>query len=94
MICSNTNLPAKSVGALDLYNDFSFFEVDKKLSDKILEDLKGKEYDNKSFVVEIASKDGSKKRGDRNRGRNRNRGRDRNREEIETEIEEEDSSKL
>ena len=47
MICSNTNLPAKSVGSLDLYNDFSFFEVDKKLSDKVLEDLKGKEYDKK-----------------------------------------------
>tara|TARA_Y100000991_G_scaffold81448_1_gene61472 strand:- start:526 stop:1635 length:1110 start_codon:yes stop_codon:yes gene_type:complete len=79
LICSNTNLPAKSVGSLDLYNDFSFFEVDKKLSDKILEDLKGKEYDNKSFVVEIASKDGSKRRGDRNRGRDRKRGRDRDR---------------
>jgi ATP-dependent RNA helicase DeaD len=71
------------VGSLDLYNDFSFFEVDKSLSDKILEDLKGKEYDDKSFVVEIASNDGGKKRGgrDRNRGgdrdRNRNRGGDR-----------------
>ena len=81
LICSNTNLPAKSVGSLDLYNDFSFFEVDKSLSDKILEDLKDKEYDDKSFVVEIASNDGGKKRGgrDRNRGgdRDRNRGGDR-----------------
>ena len=39
----------------------------------------GKEYDKKSFVVEIASKDGSKRRGDRNRDRDRNRGRDRDR---------------
>ena len=81
LICSNTNLPAKSVGALDIYNDFSFFEVDKTLSDKILEDLQGKEYDDKSFVVEIASPNGAKKRGgrDRNRSRDRNRARDRNR---------------
>ena len=54
-------MPAKSVGALDIYNDFSFFEVEKSLSDKILEDLKGKEYDSKSFVVEIASQNGGKK---------------------------------
>ena len=80
LICSNTNLPSKSVGALDIYNDFSFFELDKTLSDKILEDLQGKEYDGKSFVVEIASPNGAKKRGrDRNRARDRNRGRDRNR---------------
>ena len=81
LICSNTNLPAKAVGALDIYNDFSFFEVEKSLSDKILEDLKGKEYDSKSFVVEIASQNGGKKRGGRNRNRerDRNRGRDRNR---------------
>ena len=61
LICSNTNLPAKSVGALDIYNDFSFFEVEKSLSDKILEDLKGKEYDSRSFVVEIASQNSGKK---------------------------------
>ena len=44
--------------------------------------LKDKEYDDNSFVIEIASKDGSKKRSrngrpsrdrDRQRGRNRNR---------------------
>ena len=29
LICSNTNLPAKSVGSLDLYNDFSFFKYIK-----------------------------------------------------------------
>lgn len=81
LICSNTNLSAKSVGALDIYNDFSFFEVEKSLSDKILEDLKGKEYDSKSFIVEIASQNGRKKRGgrSRNRARDRNRTRDRNR---------------
>ena len=81
LICSNTNLPAKSVGALDIYNDFSFFEVEKSLSDKILEDLKGKEYDSRSFIVEIASQNGGKKRGGRNRNRPRDRyrARDRNR---------------
>ena len=82
LICSNTNLPSKAVGAIDLYNDFSFFEVEKSLSEKILVGLKDKEYDDNSFVIEIASKDGSKKRSrdgrpsrdrDRQRGRNRNR---------------------
>ena len=60
----------------DLFNDFSFFEVDKKLSDEILENLKDKEYDGKTFLVEIASNEGSKSR-DRGRGRDRGRSRDR-----------------
>ncbi len=77
LICSNTNLDSKAVGAIDLYNDFSFFEVEKSLSEKILSGLKDKEYDDNSFVVEIASKDGGKRK--RSRGSDRNRDRDRNR---------------
>ena len=76
LICSNTSIESKSIGALDLFNDFSFFEVDKKLSDEILENLKDKEYDGKTFLVEIASNEGSKSR-DRGRGRDRGRSRDR-----------------
>ena len=76
LICSNTSIESKSIGALDLFNDFSFFEVEKKLSDEILENLKDKEYDGKTFLVEIASNEGSKSR-DRGRGRDRGRSRDR-----------------
>ena len=77
LICSNTSIESKSIGALDLFNDFSFFEVDKKLSDEILENLKDKEYDGKTFLVEIASNEGSKSR-DRGRSRDRGNSRDRN----------------
>ena len=84
LICSNTSIESKSIGALDLFNDFSFFEVDKKLSDEILENLKDKEYDGKTFLVEIASNEGSKSRHrgrsrDRDRGRSRDRGNSRDR---------------
>ena len=80
LICSNTNIDSKSIGALDLFNEFSFFEVDKKLSNEIIDNLKDKEYDGKTFVVEIASKEGSKSRSrDRGRGRDRSRSRDRSR---------------
>ena len=79
LICSNTNLPSKAVGAIDLYNEFSFFEVEKSLTDKILTGLKDKEYDENSFVVEIASKDGSGRKRSRSRGSDRNRNRNRNR---------------
>jgi ATP-dependent RNA helicase DeaD len=78
LICSNTDLSSQAVGAIDLYNDFSFFEVEKSLSEKILEGLKDKEYDDNSFVVEIASNDGGKGRS-RSRGSDRNRDRNRNR---------------
>ena len=80
LICSNTNLSSKSVGAIDLYNEFSFFEVEKSLSDEILTGLKDKEYDDNSFVVEIATQDGGgKRKRDRSRGSDRNRDRNRNR---------------
>ena len=80
LICSNTNIDSKSIGALDLFNEFSFFEVEKKLSNEIIDDLKNKEYDGKTFLVEIASKDGSKPRSrNRDRGRNRSRNRERGR---------------
>ena len=80
LICSNTNIDSKSIGALDLFNEFSFFEVDKKLSNEIIDNLKDKEYDGKTFVVEIASKERSKSRSrDRGRGRDRSRSRDRSR---------------
>ena len=78
LICSNTNIDSKSIGALDLFNEFSFFEVDKKLSNEIIGNLKDKEYDGKTFVVEIASKEGSKSRS-RKRGRGRDRGKNRDR---------------
>ena len=80
LICSNTNIDSKSIGALDLFNEFSFFEVEKKLSNEIIDDLKNKEYDGKTFLVEIASKEGSKSRSrDRGRGRDRSRNRERGR---------------
>jgi hypothetical protein len=65
---------------LDLFNEFSFFEVDKKLSNEIIDNLKDKEYDGKTFLVEIASNEGSKSRSrDRSRNRDRSRSRDRSR---------------
>lgn len=80
LICSNTNIDSKSIGALDLFNEFSFFEVDKKLSNEIIDNLKDKEYDGKTFLVEIASNEGSKSRSrDRSRNRDRSRSRDRSR---------------
>jgi len=80
LICSNTNIDSKSIGALDLFNEFSFFEVDKKLSNEIIDNLKDKEYDGKTFLVEIASNEGSKSKSrDRSRNRDRSRSRDRSR---------------
>ena len=78
LICSNTNIDSKNIGALDLFNEFSFFEVEKKLSNEIIDNLKDKEYDGKTFLVEIASNEGSKSRS-RDRSRNRDRGNNRDR---------------
>ena len=82
LICSNTNLPSESVGELDLYNDFSFFEMEKSLSEKVLNSLENKQYDGKDFVVQIASKEGkksSKGNSSKNRKNQRNKERSRRR---------------
>ncbi|MBM78658.1 MAG: hypothetical protein CL846_09255 [Crocinitomicaceae bacterium] len=83
LICTHANIDSSSIGELDLSNDFSFFEVDNAFTENVLNGMKGQDFDGKSFVVEIASKD-KKKRGrsggrDRSRGRSRDRGRDRSR---------------
>ena len=82
LICSNTNLPSESVGELDLYNDFSFFEMEKSLSEKVLNSLENKQYDGKDFVDQIASKEGkksSKGNSSKNRKNQRNKERSRRR---------------
>ena len=41
--------------------------MEKSLAEKVIGDLQNKQYDGKDFVVEIASKDGKRTKGNSNR---------------------------
>ena len=63
IICSFGEVTSKSVGRLDLFNDFSFFEVDSKLTKRVLDGMNNQEFEGKKIKIETASKKTSKRRG-------------------------------
>jgi ATP-dependent RNA helicase DeaD len=71
IICSYGKVTSQSVGRLDLFNDFSFFEIDKEYSDKILKGMDKNDFEGNKIKVEIASKNNSRRNKSRGRGRGR-----------------------
>jgi len=67
IICSYAKVTSGSVGRLDLFNDFSFFEVDNNYTNKIIDGMNNQDFEGKKIKVEIASKPKGKKR---RKGRN------------------------
>ncbi len=69
-----TGLEKKDIGQIDLMGAYSFFEVDKSLSDKVLEGFKGAELQGRQVRVEVTeprsgggATGGRSTRGDRDR---------------------------
>ena len=71
IICSYGKVTSQSVGRLDLFNDFSFFEIDKEYSDKILKGMDKNDFEGNKIKLEIASKNNSRRNKSRGRGRGR-----------------------
>ncbi len=65
-----------NVGDIDIKDSFSFFEVGKRHTDKIIDSLKNKKYKGRQLRVEVAEESDRPKRsgGDRDRGREKRRG--------------------
>ncbi len=76
MINDHTQDRDINIGDIDIKDSFSFFEVGKNHTDKILDALKHQKYKGRQLRVEVAEdSDRSKKRdGDKSFGRNRRRG--------------------
>jgi ATP-dependent RNA helicase DeaD len=62
-ICSIAEIPSQKIGAIDIMREFSFFEVDSSVADKVLKSMKGAEIDGREINVEYAEKKGGKDRG-------------------------------
>ncbi len=73
LVCNSADINSKKIGRIDLFNDFSFFEVEKDYTDQVLEALKNAEFEGTPFKAEIASAKKSKGRSrSRNSSNNRN----------------------
>jgi ATP-dependent RNA helicase DeaD len=70
-ICSIAEIPSQKIGSIDIMREFSFFEVDSSVADKVLKSMKGAEIDGREINVEYAEKKSSKSK-DRNPSKGRN----------------------
>lgn len=68
MVNDFTNIRDIEIGGIDIMKNFSFFEVDKSYTEKILECFKEKEYKKRKINVEVA--EGKKKEVKSKSGRN------------------------
>ncbi len=76
IVCQNADISSNEVGRIDLFREFSFFDVDKKHADRVLEGMKGAEFNDKPFKIQLAKSNGggggrSSKGGGKRRRRER-----------------------
>ena len=67
LVCQHSDISSGEVGRIDLFREFSFFEVDKKYADQVLQGMRGAEFNGEGLKVEFAGD----KKGGGNRGRSR-----------------------
>lgn len=82
MICDRADISRDHVGRIDLKGAYSFFEVDKSLTEKIKDNLHGFEYKGRVVRIEVTeskNESGSRKRTFGGRSEQRGPGRDRDR---------------
>lgn len=78
IVCQHADISSTEVGRIDLFREFSFFDVDKKFADQVLNGMKDAEFNDEPFKIQFAKSDdgGGKSSGG---GRSRNEGRPRER---------------
>jgi len=72
LVCQHSDISSGEVGRIDLFREFSFFEVDKKYADQVLRGMRGAEFNGEGLKVEFAGE--KKGGGNRERSRGGNRG--------------------
>ncbi len=90
IVCQFAKISSNEVGRIDLFKEFSFFDVDKKYADQVLSGMKDAEFNDEPFKIQFAksngggrgrsssSKGGGRRRRD-SREKNNGGGRDRDR---------------
>ncbi|MCT4582421.1 MAG: DEAD/DEAH box helicase [Flavobacteriales bacterium] len=79
IVCQFAKISSNEVGRIDLFKEFSFFDVDKKYADQVLDGMKDAEFNDEPFRIQFAkSNGGGKSRSSRGNGRRRSDSRERN----------------
>jgi ATP-dependent RNA helicase DeaD len=71
IVCNNSGIPSSEVGRIDIFKEFSFFDVSKELADKVLDGMRSADYNGKSMHVELSNKAGAPGGGGGDRGRSK-----------------------
>ena len=70
-ICNQSGINGDSVGKIDLFDSFSFMGVDEGIGEKLINEMNGKNIENRDIRVEFSNE---KPRGERGGGRGRSGG--------------------
>ena len=68
LINENIRIRNVEIGKIEILPNFSFFEIDKNYTDKVLEGFKNSEFKNRKIIVE-QSGGGAKKQKKKKKGR-------------------------
>lgn len=86
IVCQNSNISSNEIGRIDLFREFSFFDVDKKYSEQVLKSMKNAEFNDIPFKIQFAKSEGGRskqssrrRKGNQNSSANNNGGGRRNR---------------
>jgi ATP-dependent RNA helicase DeaD len=64
LVCQYADIPSSEIGRIDLFNEFSFFDVSKENADIVLDKVQGVDFNNASLHVEkAADRDGGGRSG-------------------------------
>ncbi len=64
LVCQYADIPSSEIGRIDLFNEFSFFDVSKENADLVLDKVQGVDFNNGSLHVEkAADRDGGGRSG-------------------------------
>ncbi len=57
LVCDKSGISSKKLGRIELKREFSFFDVDKRVDNKVLKSLKGVTLDGRKITVKFAEKE-------------------------------------
>ena len=83
IVCQFSDISSSEVGRIDLFREFSFFDVDKKYTDQVLNGMADADFNGENFKIQLAKSNGggrsSRGGGGRRSGGNDNGGGNRRR---------------
>ena len=74
IVCQHADISSNEVGRIDLFREFSFFDVDKKFADQVLNGMKDAEFNDEPFKIQFAKSSGGGGGRSRGGGGGRSRG--------------------